>query len=69
MSRQSKPGTTATIALYVAGFALVFVAIILLLKGIGLLGNLPNSILWAIGLFAAGAGILAGIANVTKRRR
>ena len=39
------------------------------IAGILELGNLSSLILWAIGLFAAGAEILVGIANVTKHRR
>ncbi|AFY68716.1 hypothetical protein Pse7367_0405 [Thalassoporum mexicanum PCC 7367] len=58
-------GTTATIFLYIFGFLLIITAIIIVLRGAGLIDWLPDYALWAIGLGVIGVGIIAGIRSVT----
>jgi hypothetical protein len=60
-----QPGTTTTIFLYIFGFLLIITAIIIVLKGTGLIDWIPNYVIWAIGLGVAGIGIIAGVRNVT----
>jgi hypothetical protein len=43
--------------LYIAGIALVIAAIILVLRGTGVLRPIPSYLIWAIVLFTIGIGI------------
>jgi hypothetical protein len=52
--------------LYIAGIALVIAAIILVLRGTGLLQQIPQYVIWAIILFTIGAGILGGIRSTRR---
>ncbi|MEW5857766.1 MAG: hypothetical protein AB1861_10365 [Cyanobacteriota bacterium] len=65
MSRSPNPGTA--ILLYIAGIALVITAIIVVLKGSGVLKQLPDYVIWALVLFTLGAGILGGIRSLGGR--
>lgn len=49
------------IALNVVGVILVMGAAILLLKGVGLINQIPEYVVWAMLLLALGVGILGGI--------
>ncbi|MGB7441653.1 MAG: hypothetical protein WA919_11330 [Coleofasciculaceae cyanobacterium] len=63
MSRQPNQGTT--VLLYIvaisAGIGLLLGALVLLLLGIGVVKQVPPLVLWALGLFSVGIGILAGL--------
>ena len=60
------PGQTTTILLYIAGMALVVTAVILVLKGTGVLKQIPEYLIWAIVLFTIGAGILGGLRSMRR---
>lgn len=55
-----------TILLYIAGIALVIIAVIVVLKGAGILKQIPEYAIWAIVLFTIGAGILGGISSARR---
>ena len=61
MSNPRKSDTTVTILLSVAGTALVAVAVIILLKGFGVIAAVPSFVIWALVLLILGLGILAGL--------
>ncbi len=61
MSNPRKSNTTVTILLATAGIALVAVAVIILLKGFGVITAIPNFVIWALALLILGIGILAGL--------
>lgn len=61
MSRSPKPKAGTSIFLFTLGIALIIVAVIILLKGLGILPALPNYVLWALGLLAVGIGIIGGL--------
>ena len=63
---QRPPNQGITILLYIAGVALVITAIILVLRGSGLLPQIPEYLIWAIVLFTIGAGILGGIRSTRR---
>jgi hypothetical protein len=52
--------------LYIAGIALVITAIILVLRGTGVLKQVPDYLIWAIVLFTIGAGILGGLKSTRR---
>jgi len=56
-----------SILLYIIGIMLVMMAVLILLKGFGLLTTLPNDVIWALVLLAIGFGILSGIRNQKGR--
>jgi hypothetical protein len=60
------PSQAAIILLYIAGIALVVTAIILVLRGTGVLKQIPEYLIWAIVLFTIGAGILGGIRSLRR---
>lgn len=60
------PNQGTTILLYIAGIALVITAIILVLKGTGVLKQVPDYLIWAIVLFTIGAGILGGLKSTRR---
>ncbi len=57
----SNDGTIKRIILYIFGISLIFAAIIIILKGAGILPAIPGFVIWALILIAIGAGILGGI--------
>ncbi|MGB3404071.1 MAG: hypothetical protein WBA77_15415 [Microcoleaceae cyanobacterium] len=61
MSNPRKSDTTVTILLATAGIALVAVAVIILLKGFGVITAIPTFVIWALALLILGIGILAGL--------
>ncbi len=56
------PNLAITIFLYVAGFLLVTMAVVLLLQAFGWV-QVPRQAIGALALLAVGLGILAGIRN------
>jgi len=60
------PNQGITILLYIAGIALVITAIILVLRGTGVLKQIPDYLIWAIVLFTIGAGILGGLKSTRR---
>jgi hypothetical protein len=52
--------------LYIAGIALVMTAIIVVLRGTGVLQQIPDYVIWAIILFTIGAGILGGLRSMRR---
>jgi uncharacterized membrane protein YdcZ (DUF606 family) len=56
------PNLAITIFLYVAGFLLVTMAVVLLLQAFGWF-RVPQQAIGALALLAVGLGILAGIRN------
>lgn len=60
------PNQVVAIILYIVGIALVIAAVIVVLKGTGILKQIPEYAIIAIALFTLGAGILGGI-NSTRR--
>lgn len=65
MSNPRKSNTTVTILLATAGIALVAVAVIILLKGFGVITAIPNFVIWALALLILGIGILAGLRSLS----
>ncbi|NJK39997.1 MAG: hypothetical protein HC825_05730 [Oscillatoriales cyanobacterium RM1_1_9] len=59
---RSNPGIT--VILSIAGFALVVIAVIILLQGFGLFTVIPDFVIWALVLLVLGLGILAGIRSL-----
>lgn len=55
------PNLAITIFLYIAGFLLVMMAVLLLLQSFGLLTQVPREAVYALVLLAIGSGILAGV--------
>ncbi len=60
------PSQATTILLYIAGIALVITAIIVVLRGTGVLQQIPDYVIWAIVLFTIGAGILGGLRSMRR---
>jgi hypothetical protein len=60
------PNQGVIILLYIAGVALVITAIIIVLRGTGVLKQIPEYAIWAIVLFTIGAGILGGIRSTRR---
>jgi hypothetical protein len=60
------PNQAIAIILYIVGIALVIAAVIVVLRGTGILKQIPDYAIIAIALFTLGAGILGGI-NSTRR--
>jgi hypothetical protein len=52
-----------SIILYIIGIMLVLTAVLIVLKGIGVLTTLPNYVIWALLLLSVGMGILGGLRN------
>ncbi|MGB3532811.1 MAG: hypothetical protein WBA13_04765 [Microcoleaceae cyanobacterium] len=61
MSNPRKSDTTITILLSTAGLASLAVAVIILLKGFGVISTVPSFVIWALVLLILGFGILAGL--------
>lgn len=61
----NEPQLGTTVILYIFGIALVIVAIIITLKGLGILDVIPRYIIWALILLSVGLGILSAIGNKT----
>lgn len=59
----NSPNLAIRILLSIAGVVLVLAAIILLLRGLGWVGQIPDYVLWSLVLLAIGVGILGGIRN------
>lgn len=55
-----------TIILYTLGILLVMMAILILLKGLGVLTAIPDYVVWALVLLAFGIGILGGLRRTQK---
>ncbi len=53
-----------TIGLYILGIALVMLAILVVLKGLGWVTKIPDYVAWALTLFAIGGGILGGLQSL-----
>lgn len=62
--RGSPNSLVVTILLNSVGFMLVMAAIILLLRGLGLIGQIPSFVIWSMVLLALGLGILGGIRSL-----
>jgi hypothetical protein len=60
------PNQGITILLYIVGIALVIAAVLVVLKGAGVLKQIPDYVIWALILFAVGAGILSGINSMRR---
>lgn len=54
------------IVLHIVGIALIMMAVLVLLKGLGLLKAIPEYVAWALALLAIGLGIIAGLRNNHK---
>jgi hypothetical protein len=65
-SNRQPPNQGLIILLYIAGVALVITAIIIVLRGTGVLKQIPEYAIWAIVLFTIGAGILGGIRSTRR---
>lgn len=61
------PNLGISILLYIVGVLLVTIAVLILLKGLGLLTTLPNDIIWALVLLSIGVGIIGGIRSTRGR--
>lgn len=64
MNRTPNPGIT--LFLYVFGIALIIAAILILLKGSGVITTIPNYVILALVLIALGLGILLGLKNLRR---
>lgn len=61
MTYPRPPKTGLTIILYIFGLALIIAAIIIVLKGAGVLSVIPGYVIWSIVLLVIGLGILSGL--------
>ncbi|WP_421655893.1 hypothetical protein [Leptothermofonsia sp. ETS-13] len=61
------PNLVISIVLYIIGIMLVLTAVLILLKGLGVLTTLPNYAIWALVLLSIGMGILGGIRSSRGR--
>lgn len=66
MTRPSNPKTGTAIVLYIFGIALVITAVIVLLKGAGVLAFIPSYVIWALVLLTIGSGIIGGLNNLKR---
>lgn len=64
MSRSSGPNLATIIILSILGVALVITAVIIVLRGLGVLTSIPGYVIWALALLTIGVGIIAGIQNM-----
>lgn len=55
------------IILSILGIALVILAVLILLKGLGVLPRIPDYVAWALVLFAVGAGIMGGLRSTSRK--
>ena len=55
------------ILLSIIGISLVILAVLILLKGVGLLPRIPDYVAWALVLFAVGTGIIGGIRSSSRK--
>ncbi len=55
------PNLILTIVLYILGILLVMMAVLILLKGLGLVRTVPDYMVWAMVLSAIGAGIIGAV--------
>ena len=67
MSRSPNPGTGTTIFLYIFGIFFLISAVLVVLKGAGILQNIPDYLIWASVLVSLGAGILTALKNISRR--
>lgn len=58
---RNNPGTGPTIFLYIFGIFCILTAIVVVLKGAGVLEWIPSYLIWALGLISIGAGILSAL--------
>lgn len=56
-----------TILLYIIGIMLVLMAVLIVLKGLGVMTTLPNYVIWALLLLSVGMGILGGLRSGQRR--
>jgi hypothetical protein len=56
-----------SILLYIIGIMLVLMAVLIVLKGLGVLTTLPNYVIWALLLLSVGMGILGGLRSSQRR--
>ncbi|MDX2231059.1 MAG: hypothetical protein NW220_15575 [Leptolyngbyaceae cyanobacterium bins.349] len=54
------------IILYTLGILLVMMAVLILLKGVGLVPTIPEYVVWALVLLALGTGIIGGLRSSRK---
>ncbi len=54
------------IILHIVGIALIMMAVLVLLKGLGLLKTIPEYVAWALALLAIGSGMIAGLRSGRK---
>lgn len=57
------PNTGTKIFLFTVGIGLIIFAIIVVLRGFGILSAIPNFVIWALVLLTLGIGIIGGIIN------
>ncbi|MDX2239551.1 MAG: hypothetical protein NW224_02600 [Leptolyngbyaceae cyanobacterium bins.302] len=55
------------IVLHIVGILLVMMAILILLKGLGLLPTIPEYVVWALILLALGTGIIGGLRSSGRK--
>jgi hypothetical protein len=61
------PNLVISIVLYIIGIMLVLTAVLILLKGLGVLTTLPDYAIWALVLLSIGMGILGGIHSSRRK--
>ena len=61
MSRYPSPKTGTKIVLFTMGIALIIIAVIVVLRGLGILSAIPDFIIWALVLLTLGIGIIGGL--------
>ncbi len=64
MQKSSAPGPLTTILLYIFGILFMALAIVIALKGAGIVTVVPPYAIGAIALFAIGLGIVVGLQHV-----
>jgi hypothetical protein len=60
------PSLIVRIGLHILGIALVMMAILILLKGLGWVTKIPDYLVWALSMLTIGGGILGGLRSTWK---
>lgn len=66
MNRSPRPKTGTAVFLYTIGLALVTIAVLVILNGMGILSSIPSYVYWALILLVIGCGLLGGINSIRK---
>ncbi len=64
LSNSQPPNTGPTILLYIFAIALIITAVVIVLRGVGILSFIPGYVIWALALLTIGLGIIGGLSRL-----